>query len=151
MNHLLWFRRCLRSKLQMGVVLRAESGSNGWTTPPRIASESCCFITETPISAARPAFSERRQREAASLHPGQPLLGKKPVQTSPSKQTQPTKIKTSWASSSSWAISAQSLAVSLQESSHRCLCTGVTHTQRTHCTLLRRYNRVNLRQLCFET
>lgn len=72
-------------------------------------------------------------------------LGEEPVQTSPSKQTEPTKITTSWASSSSWAVSAQSLAVSLQESSHCRLCTGVTHTQRTHSTLLRRYSRVNPR------
>lgn len=39
MNHLLWFRRCRRSRT--GVVRRARSGTSVWTTQLRIASESC--------------------------------------------------------------------------------------------------------------
>ena len=65
MNHLLRFRRCRRSKLQTGIARKAQSGTNVWTIQPRTVPESCCFITETPTSAARPAFSERRQRKTA--------------------------------------------------------------------------------------
>lgn len=119
MNHLLWFRRCRRSELQTGVVRTAQSGTDVWTAQLRIASESCCLVTQTPISAARPAFSEGKQRDS---------LGEEPFQTSPCKQTQPTKPKPSWAGSFSWAVSTQRMPVRLWKSSHCCLCCNTIYS-----------------------
>lgn len=50
--------------------------------------------------------------------PEKDSLGEEPFQTSPSKQTQPTKSKPLWPSSSFWIVSAQSMTASLQESPH---------------------------------
>ena len=94
---------CFQSRSESSAVVQEvpqEQATDGrseesteWHQCLRIASESCCFITATPISAARPAFSERRQRTDG--------LSEEPFQTSLSKQTQPTESKPSCASSSS--------------------------------------------------
>lgn len=108
MNHLLWFRRCRRNKLQTGVVRKAQSGTKVWTTQWRVASERCFFTTylcSKTSSFGREAEKDSLDRERFNI----------PKQTDPAY-----KIKAIMRMFL-LLVSAQRMAVSLQESSRCCL------------------------------